>query len=115
FTLDGTSQGSVVLDGSGHASFTPASLSTGPHTLSAKYSGDANFNTVTSSTVGQTVAQAQTSVAAVTASPTSSVFGQAVMFSTTVSAVLPGMGTPTGTVTFLDNGVVLGSGTLSAG
>ena len=43
-----------------------------------------------------------------------SVFGQSVTFTTTVAAVAPGSGTPTGTVTFKNGTTVLG-GTLSAG
>jgi hypothetical protein len=44
-----------------------------------------------------------------------SVFGQSVTFTATVSAVAPGAGTPTGTVTFLDGGSPIGTGTLSGG
>ena len=44
-----------------------------------------------------------------------SVFGQSVTFTATVSASGPGSGTPTGTVTFLDNGTSIGSGTLIGG
>jgi large repetitive protein len=40
---------------------------------------------------------------------------QLVTFTVNVSAVLPGAGTPSGTVTFLDNGSTIGTGTLSSG
>ena len=43
-----------------------------------------------------------TSISAV--SPNPSVFGEAVTFTATVAVVAPGSGTPTGSVTFLDNG-----------
>src|SRR5207247_7376492 len=44
-----------------------------------------------------------------------SVFGQPVIFTTTVSAVSPGAGTPTGTVTFNDGAIALATTTLSSG
>jgi hypothetical protein len=44
-----------------------------------------------------------------------SAFGQSVTFTATVSVVAPGVGTPTGTVTFKDGATTIGTGTLSAG
>ena len=52
---------------------------------------------------------------AVTSSLNPSVFGQPVTFTATVTAVAPGTGTPSGSVTFLDGGSPIGSGTLSGG
>src|SRR5262249_61481601 len=43
------------------------------------------------------------------------VTGQAVTFTATVAAVAPGAGTPTGTVTFKDGTVVLGTVAVGAG
>jgi hypothetical protein len=48
-------------------------------------------------------------------SPNPTVFGQPVTFTATVAVVPPGIGTPTGTVTFLDGTTTLGTGTLAAG
>src|SRR5439155_702363 len=42
-----------------------------------------------------------------------SVFGQPVTFTATVTAKSPGAGTPTGTVTFKDGSITLGTGTLN--
>jgi hypothetical protein len=64
------------------------------------------------------VAGQQTKVSTTTAinSPTNpSVIGQSVTFTATVSVVAPGIGTPTGTVTFNDGATQLGIGTVSAG
>src|SRR6202043_4076753 len=61
----------------------------------------------------QTVNQASTS-ATVMSSANTSVFGQSVTLTATVSTS-PGLGTPPGTVTFLDGGVSIGAGTLSGG
>src|SRR5439155_271222 len=46
---------------------------------------------------------------------TPSVFGQSVTFTATVSAVLPGTGTPTGSVIFQDGGTPLATNALSSG
>jgi hypothetical protein len=48
-----------------------------------------------------------------TAAPNPSVYGQAVTFTATVTPAAPGSGTPTGMVSFLDGGTVIGTGTLS--
>ena len=48
------------------------------------------------------------------AAPIPSVYGQSVTFTATVSANLPGSGTPTGTVAFTDGTAVLGTATLDA-
>lgn len=50
-----------------------------------------------------------------TSSNNPSHLNQPVTFTTTVTASLPGVGTPTGTVTFKDGATTLGSGTLVAG
>ncbi|OEV31439.1 hypothetical protein AN219_05060 [Streptomyces nanshensis] len=69
-----------------------------PFTLTATYSGDANFD----GSVGggsHTVEAAETTTA-LTDVPDPSLVGQPVTFTATVSPVAPGAGTPTGTVTF---------------
>jgi hypothetical protein len=56
---DGTTTlGSATLDGSGNATFSTAALSVGTHSISAEYSGDANFNSSTSSALAQSVRDA---------------------------------------------------------
>ena len=69
-----------------------------------------NYN---SNDVTLTRVQGSTSLA-LTANPPSSVYGQAVTFTATVSFVPPGGSVPTGTVTFRDGNTVIGSGTLNA-
>jgi len=51
----------------------------------------------------------------VTSATNPSVFGQSVTFTATVTAVAPGSGTPTGSITFLDGSNALGTATLSGG
>jgi hypothetical protein len=60
-------------------------------------------------------ASTTSTVTAVSSSSNPSVFGQPVTFTATVTAVSPGTGTPTGTVTFLDGGSPIGTGTLIGG
>src|SRR5207249_3819116 len=68
------------------------------HTVVAAYNGDAKFNSSTNN-LAQTVNQAST-VTTVSSSGNPSLFGASVTFTGTVSAVSPGVGTRTGTLTF---------------
>jgi autotransporter-associated beta strand protein len=111
--MDGTvTLGTGSLDATGHATFQTASLAEGTHSITANYSGDTNFLTSTSSPLTQAVRPGTTTV--LVSSPNPSVFGQAVTFTATVSAVSTTTSTPSGTVTFMDGTTVLGTGTLNA-
>ena len=114
--LDGGSAiGSGTLS-AGVTTFTTSALAGGNHTLTTSYGGDASFNASTGSLAGNPqVVNKTNSMTVVTFSQNPSVFGQSVIFTSTVSPVAPGTGTPTGTVTFLDGGSPVGTGTLSAG
>src|SRR5262249_42968574 len=98
--LDGTATLGTRSLSAGSATLATSALTIGNHTISLSYAGDANFNTSTSAAITQTDKGASST--AVTSSLNPSVFGQAVTFTATVSAVAPATGTPTGTVTFLD-------------
>lgn len=112
--IDGaTTLGTSALDATGQAMLSTSSLTVGAHSLSAVYSGDAQFNGSASATVAQTVHKADTTTILVS-SANPSVVGQAVTFTATVSAPTAGAGTPTGTATFSDGATVLGSATLNA-
>ena len=101
---------------SGSATLSTSSLSVGSSfSITAVYNAeDTNFLTSTSSAVSQVVNQASTTTT-LTSSTNPSVFGQSVTFTATVTAVSPGAGTATGTVSFFDGTTLLGTGTLSAG
>src|SRR5205807_2049161 len=86
----------------------------GTHAITVVYGGDTNFGSSTSATLTQTVNSAS-SATAVTSSVNPTVFGQSVTFTATVSAVAPGVGTPTGTVTFRDGSTTLGTAALTNG
>ena len=99
---------------SGSASFTAKALPTGSDAITAVYNGDPHFTTSTSAALTQSVNQAGTT-SVVTSATNPSIFGQSVTFTATVTAVAPGSGTPTGSITFLDGSTTLGTATLSGG
>ena len=112
FVVDGTNFGAPVNLVNGSAT-SPSinSLGVGNHTVTAVYSGDPTFLTSTAANLTQTVNQASTT-ASVSSSLNPSAYTQSVTFTATISVVAPGGGTPTGTVTFQDGGVTLGTGML---
>ena len=113
--MDGsTTLGNGTLSG-GKATFKTSALPVGSQSLTAVYSGDANFTTSTSAVLTQTVKQDGTTTS-LKSSANPSVFGQPVTFTATVKASSPGSGTPSGTVTFYDydGTMVLGTGTLNS-
>ncbi|QPP09233.1 hypothetical protein G4Z16_25605 [Streptomyces bathyalis] len=111
----GTPTGTVIFDfGDGNTS-APVPLVSGvattsypypttvgsPFTISAIYSGDANFTTSTTSPgLTHTVNVAATTTSVFDDLPDPSVVGEPVTFTAHVTPVAPGAGTPTGTVTF---------------
>ncbi|MDE1161903.1 MAG: Ig-like domain repeat protein [Acidobacteriaceae bacterium] len=112
--IDGVSQAAVVLSASGSngvASVTLPLLKVGPHTIGVTYSGDDVYGGSTSSTLTLAVAQAATNVL-VSASPTSAVQFQSVIFTAKVSTSSSAV--PTGTVTFLNGATTLSTATLTA-
>jgi probable HAF family extracellular repeat protein/YVTN family beta-propeller protein len=100
--FDGTTPlGSQTLN-QGRAAFTTNALAVGVHSITAKYVGDANFNTSTSPALNQTVNKAATITTV--SGPTSSNVGQTVTFFATVVPLAPGAGVPSGAVQFKIDG-----------
>lgn len=99
----------------GATSFSTSALTPGAHTITATYSGDANY-LASSASVTLTVGQA-TAVTTLTATPSQTVPGQAFTLSATAAAMTGMTGTPGGTVTFYnkDTNANLGTATLSNG
>jgi hypothetical protein len=111
--LDGASSiGTGTLNGAGVATFTTSTLAIASHAITASYAGDTNFAGSTGSLTNPQVVNKADTLTTVTSSANPSVFGQLVSFTTTVSAMAPGVGTPTGTVTFFDGGISMGGGFL---
>ena len=96
----------------GKAKFTTLKLTVGSHSLTAVYSGSANFNASTSAVLAFVVSKAATSTA-VTSSLNPSTHGSLVTFTATVKSSTTG--TPTGSVAFKDGTTTLGTLTLSSG
>ncbi|WP_181764591.1 Ig-like domain-containing protein [Streptomyces albidus (ex Kaewkla and Franco 2022)] len=112
FVIDGGGVVTVPADSDGVAVLTLNSLAAGSYSVTAAYGGDANFGSSSGGDT-QTVNQAATSTT-VFSSPDPSVFGQSVVFAAVTSAVAPGAGTPTGTVTFTFDGGPTLTATLDA-
>jgi len=107
----GTNLGTCALT-SGSCIFATSTLSTGNHTIGARYSGDSKFATSSSAGMSELVSQAA-STTTVSSSLNPSVAGQSVTLTATVAAVAPGAGMPTGTVTFNDAGNSIGAASLN--
>jgi Bacterial Ig-like domain (group 3)/FG-GAP-like repeat/Divergent InlB B-repeat domain len=104
-----TNIGTQPLNASGIATLT-APLTTGSHSITASYAGNGSFLTSTSAPVTQTVNKATTSTS-VSSSRNPAVAGQIVTFTSLVTSTA---GVPTGTVTFKDGGLAIGTGVLNA-
>ena len=109
FTLDGTAQAPVTLDGSGSAALTASTLPVGSHSITAAYGGDTNNNASTSGALTQAVNPVSTTTA-LTSSLNPSVSGQPVTFTATLSGNYP-----SGTVTFTVDGVAKASAGVGSG
>src|SRR5438309_1777811 len=108
-----TTLGTVALV-NGSASLVTSTLAAGSHSLTASYGGSLEFAVSTSAVRTQTVNPGQTTTT-LTSTPNPSLAGQTVTLSTTVTAVAPAVGVPTGTVTFRDGAAALGTVTLVNG
>jgi hypothetical protein len=101
--------GSIQLANSG-GTLTPAPLPAGSLSISASYSGDANFASSTASTLTQTVNVATTSTT-LTSTPNPASLNQNVTFTATVVGQYGGK--VGGTVTFTQGSTVLGTAALA--
>ena len=97
----------VALNGQGVATLNTSALTAGPHSITAAYAGNAGFSASTSSAISQVVKINTTT--ALQSSATTSIVGQAVTFTATVTNA---GAVATGSVSFRDNGVEIGTGTL---
>ena len=90
--------------GTGTGNCLIAFSSPGARTLTATYSGNANFNGSTSAGVSHNVNKASTTTTIVSDEPDSSLVGEAVSVVFTVVVNSPGVGAPTGQVNVTANG-----------
>jgi len=108
--FDGATLLGTATVASNSAQLPISTLTVGSHTLTAKYSGDTNFAASTSTAVTETVNQAATT-ATVSSSGNPAPFSQPVTFTATVAPAYGG--TATGTFTFLDGSISLGTASVS--
>ncbi len=102
----------VVLAGINTATISTSTLAVlSNHTIIAVYSGNANFNYRTGQLSPYPVAKASTQATVTAAPAANTVFGQAVTFTATITAMTPSLASPPtgGTVTFFDYGTQLGT------
>jgi hypothetical protein len=101
------------LNNSGVVSFSTSALALGTHSVTAVYSGAATFLTSTSSAVSVFVGNGVSSTTTLQASSATANLYQAVTF--TASVTSSATQTPTGTMNFYANGILLGSAQLTSG
>ncbi len=111
FTDGGTLLGSSTIDANGSASLTLSTLFAGTHLILASYIGDATSQASISTALAQPVNSAGTTVT-VTSSANPTVVGSTL---TLTAAVTSSGKAPTGTVTFLDGAIALGTVSTSNG
>jgi hypothetical protein len=110
FFADFQPLGLVPLSG-GVATFQTSSLTAGVHSIAASYTGDSNYSLINAVPMTATVTK-NPSVVTVGSSGSPAGIGSPVTLTATVSG---SDGTPTGTVNFYSNNVMVGQGTLSGG
>jgi large repetitive protein len=93
----------------GTASCTEAYASPTTDAITASYAGDGTYAGSTSPTITETIAKAQTTVTLTSSNSGHARSDSPVTYTATVSVVAPGAGSPTGTVTFTDNGKAIGA------
>lgn len=111
-----TAIGASVQLANGTAGFTSESFTVGSHSVTAHYSGDSNYGAINSQPITFTVVSPGTSVITLTAPPPSNLLrAGSVSVTATVSESTMALGpVPTGTVTFKNNGVVVGTGAVGS-
>jgi Bacterial Ig-like domain (group 3)/MBG domain (YGX type)/FG-GAP-like repeat len=112
--MDGTTVLGTATVSDGTANFSTAGLLVGTYSITAVYSGDANYNAVTSSALSQVVNKNTLGVGGtpppqIASSLNPAPFGSPVILTFTVPAGA------TGTVSFFDGTTLLGTGTISGG
>jgi hypothetical protein len=109
---NGTSTLATKTLSSGVATYSTTALPLGSNSITAAYEGSTDFSASTSAPVVQVVLTATTTT--LTSSPTSSAYGQSVIFTAKVTS---SSGAPPNgeTVSFMKGTTVLGTGTLSGG
>jgi len=107
FIADGNSIGTAPVI-SGVATLAISNLAAGSHSIASTFTGNGNFLNSVSNTIALVTAKGTTKTD-LAADHQSSVYGQVVRFTATISAVAPAAGQPGGNVTFLADGNAIGT------
>jgi hypothetical protein len=99
----------AILNSSGQAELTVSMLGANTHSITAQYSGDANYSSSASGAIAQVVNRLLAGISVVS-SPNPSASSQSVTFTATITP-----DTATGAVDFKVDGFTIGSGTISGG
>ncbi len=102
--------GGNTINSSGVATFQTSSLNAAQYNVHAYYAGTAAIAAATTTSTPLSITGTHASSTTLASSPNSSSAGGAVTITATVAG---SAGNPTGSVTFFDNGNLLGSGTMS--
>jgi Bacterial Ig-like domain (group 3) len=94
------------------ATFVTSSLPVGSDTIVAQYAATLDFQAATSNTTVEVITPLVVTATTLTSSVNPSTPGQSVTFTATVAPASSSL-VPTGTVTFLDGGATIGTGTLN--
>jgi ELWxxDGT repeat protein len=108
FLNGNTVLGTANLDATGKATLSTSTLSLGAHSITAVYGGDTASAGGNSAVLHQTITGALTQTT-LSGSAAAVSKGDPVTFTSWVGTKLPGLGTPTGTVTFYDGATALGT------
>jgi hypothetical protein len=109
----GTSVGVAPIDSSGTATLALANLTVGAHSITANYAGNGNLRSATSTSQSDSVAQDATELVLIPQGKFNKKKLISVSLTAEVEPVAPGLGMPTGTVTFMLKKKVLGTATLA--
>jgi Bacterial Ig-like domain (group 3) len=114
--LDGTNVlGTGTLTSGGTATLSISTLSTGTHAITAAYEATPNSASSTSAALNEVIQPAQaTTTTTLTSSANPATSGQTITFTASVAKPPQSPQQPTGTVTFLDNSIILGTKSLDS-
>lgn len=107
FSAMGKPLATAPLDANGRASATVTSLGAGTYPITANYTADTRFQPSSSSAIQELVVSANSTMT-LASSANPAFAGQSVSFAATVRAA-QGAAVPTGTVTFADGGITIGT------